>query len=109
MYEHARADRAVMEVDRKVPVGDPMIHFGSTNTQGIHLTHIDALVIYATLANYTVQHIFVDSDNSVDILYYEVFQQMELDDNPLEPVDTSVYGFSRKVVHPLGQILLPYP
>ncbi|KAL0411533.1 UNVERIFIED_CONTAM: hypothetical protein Slati_3743000 [Sesamum latifolium] len=36
-----------------------------------------------------------------------VYQQMELGDVQLEPVDTSLYGFAGEVVHPLGQISLP--
>ncbi|KAL0391208.1 UNVERIFIED_CONTAM: hypothetical protein Scaly_0477900 [Sesamum calycinum] len=38
-----------------------MIHFGPADTQGLHLSHNDALVISATVANCTVHHIFVDS------------------------------------------------
>ncbi|KAL0342571.1 UNVERIFIED_CONTAM: hypothetical protein Scaly_1919700 [Sesamum calycinum] len=33
---------------------------------------------------------------------------MELGDIPLWPVDTSLYGFAREVVHSLGQISLPF-
>ncbi|KAL0457983.1 UNVERIFIED_CONTAM: hypothetical protein Slati_0425500 [Sesamum latifolium] len=43
----------------------------------------------------------------MDILFLKVYQQMELEDIPLEPVDTSLYDFAGEVVHPLGQISLP--
>ncbi|KAL0309068.1 UNVERIFIED_CONTAM: hypothetical protein Sradi_5849100 [Sesamum radiatum] len=59
------------------------------------------------MANYVIQHIFVDSGSSMDVLFYKVSQQMELGDILLEPMDTSLYGFVGEVVHPLGQILLP--
>ncbi|KAK4397174.1 hypothetical protein Sango_1554000 [Sesamum angolense] len=84
-----------------------MIHFGPTYAQGVHLPHNHALVISATVAYCDAQHIFVDSGSSVDVLFYKVYQQMELGDIPLEPVDTSSYGFATEVVHLLGQILLP--
>ncbi|KAL2243029.1 UNVERIFIED_CONTAM: hypothetical protein Sindi_0420900 [Sesamum indicum] len=80
---HARATRTVMEIDDKAPIGGPMIHFGPADALGVHLPH---LVISATVANYIVQLIFMDSGSSTDVLWYKVFQQME--DILLEPVDT---------------------
>ncbi|KAL0402032.1 UNVERIFIED_CONTAM: hypothetical protein Slati_4233100 [Sesamum latifolium] len=104
---HARTAKTIMEIDDKVPAETPTIQFGPADTQGVHLPHNDALVISSTIANYTMQRIFVDSGSSEDILFLKVYQQMELEDVPLEPVDTSLYGFAGEVVHPLGQILLP--
>ncbi|KAL0439441.1 UNVERIFIED_CONTAM: hypothetical protein Slati_2427100 [Sesamum latifolium] len=104
---HARAARTIMQIDDKVSTGAPIIQFGPVDTQGVHLPHIDALVISATIANYIVQRIFMDSGSSVDILFLKVYQQMELGDVPLEPIDTSLYGFAGEVVHFLGQISLP--
>ncbi|KAL0401892.1 UNVERIFIED_CONTAM: hypothetical protein Slati_4219100 [Sesamum latifolium] len=95
-----------MEIDDKVPVGRPMIYFGPANAHGVHLPHNDALVISSTVANYTFQCIFVDSGSFADVIFYKLYQQMELGDVPLESVDTSLYGFVGEVVHPLGQISL---
>ncbi|KAL0347737.1 UNVERIFIED_CONTAM: hypothetical protein Scaly_1789700 [Sesamum calycinum] len=50
-----------MEIDDKVPAMGPVIYFGPADAQGVYLPHIDALVISATVAKYTVEHIFVDS------------------------------------------------
>ncbi|KAL0457619.1 UNVERIFIED_CONTAM: hypothetical protein Slati_0389100 [Sesamum latifolium] len=94
-----------MEIDGKAPVEGLGI-FGPTDAQGVHLSHNDALVISTTMANYTVQRIFLKSSSSADVLFYKVYQQMELGD-VLQPVDTSFYGFAGEVVHPLGQISLP--
>ncbi|KAL0412311.1 UNVERIFIED_CONTAM: hypothetical protein Slati_3820800 [Sesamum latifolium] len=104
---HVRATRTILEIDDKMSAGTPTIQFGPTDTQGVHLPHNDALVISGTIANYDVQRIFVDSDSSVDILFHKVYQQMELGDVALEPVDTSLYGFAGEVVHLLGHISLP--
>ncbi|KAL0463060.1 UNVERIFIED_CONTAM: hypothetical protein Slati_0193600 [Sesamum latifolium] len=106
-HAHARAAKTIMEIDDKVLAEAPTIQFGPADTQGVHLPYNDALVIFATIANYTVQRIFVDSGSSMDILFIKVYQQMELGDVPLEPVDTLLYGFAGEVVHPLGQISLP--
>ncbi|KAL0386268.1 UNVERIFIED_CONTAM: hypothetical protein Sradi_3021100 [Sesamum radiatum] len=84
-----------------------MIHFVHADTQGVHLRHNDALVISATLVNYTIQHIFVDFGSSADVFFYKGYQQMELGDVPLEPMETLLYSFVGDVVYPLSQILLP--
>ncbi|KAL0406264.1 UNVERIFIED_CONTAM: hypothetical protein Slati_3940300 [Sesamum latifolium] len=104
---HARAARTIMKIDEKMSVGAPIIQFSPANTQGVHLPPNDALVIFFTVANYTVQRILLDSGSSVDVLFHKVYQQMGLGDTPLEPVDTALYGFAGEVVHPLGQVLLP--
>ncbi|KAL0412101.1 UNVERIFIED_CONTAM: hypothetical protein Slati_3799800 [Sesamum latifolium] len=67
----------------------------------------DALVIMALLANYEIKRVFIDSGSSADILFGEAYDQMQLGDIPLEPVDTSLYGFAGEVVHSRGMISLP--
>ncbi|KAL0433383.1 UNVERIFIED_CONTAM: hypothetical protein Slati_2672600 [Sesamum latifolium] len=67
----------------------------------------DALVITALLANYEVGRIFIDLGSSADILFGEAYDQMQLEDVPLETIDTSLYGFAAEVVHPRGMISLP--
>ncbi|KAL0458917.1 UNVERIFIED_CONTAM: Pro-Pol polyprotein [Sesamum latifolium] len=69
--------------------------------------HNDALVITAILANYEVGRIFIDSRSSADILFGEVYDQMQLGDVFLEKVNTSLYGFAGEVVHPRGMVSLP--
>ncbi|KAL0336568.1 UNVERIFIED_CONTAM: hypothetical protein Sradi_4868700 [Sesamum radiatum] len=41
---HARAARTIMEIDLKVPSWDPMIYFGPTDTQGVHLPQMTHLL-----------------------------------------------------------------
>ncbi|KAL0311564.1 UNVERIFIED_CONTAM: hypothetical protein Sangu_2451100 [Sesamum angustifolium] len=97
---HSRAAKIVMDIDDKEPTEGPMIHFGPTDAQGVHLPHNDILVISITVASYTIQLIFVDSGSSTDVLFYKAYQQIEL-------VDTSLCGFVGEVVQSLGQISLP--
>ncbi|KAL0434413.1 UNVERIFIED_CONTAM: hypothetical protein Slati_2775600 [Sesamum latifolium] len=85
----------------------PSLNSEKQNIQDPKNTHNDALVITALLANYEVGRIFIDSRSSADILFGEVYDQMQLGDIPLEKVNTSLYCFAGKVVHPRGMILLP--
>ncbi|KAL0411005.1 UNVERIFIED_CONTAM: Pro-Pol polyprotein [Sesamum latifolium] len=85
----------------------PIIQFGRAKRSGPQTTHNDALVITATIANYEVRRIFIDSGSSADILFGEAYDQMQLGDVSLEKVNTSLYGFAGEVVHPRGMVLLP--
>ncbi|KAL0462748.1 UNVERIFIED_CONTAM: hypothetical protein Slati_0162400 [Sesamum latifolium] len=49
----------------------------------------------------------IDDKASADVLFYKVYQQMELGYVPPEPVDMSLYGFAGEVVQLLGHISLP--
>ncbi|KAL0434917.1 UNVERIFIED_CONTAM: hypothetical protein Sradi_0199600 [Sesamum radiatum] len=88
---HAKVARIVMEIDDKASTGGPMDHFGPVDAQGVQLPHNDVLVISAIVANYTVKRIFVNSGSSTDVIFYKVYQQMELEDASLEPVVTLLY------------------
>ncbi|KAL0411269.1 UNVERIFIED_CONTAM: hypothetical protein Slati_3716600 [Sesamum latifolium] len=78
----------------------PLIQFGRAERSGPKISHNDILVITALLANYEVGRIFIESGSSVDILFGEAYDQMQLRDIPLEKVNTSLYGFAGEVVHP---------
>ncbi|KAL0367087.1 UNVERIFIED_CONTAM: hypothetical protein Sradi_3598800 [Sesamum radiatum] len=56
----------------------------------------------AMIANYEVGHIFIDSGISVDILFGEAYDEMQLGDISLEKENTSLYGFAGEVVNPQG-------
>lgn len=83
----------------------PIIQFTPNEGQRLHVLHNDALVITVTLANYEINSIFMNSRSSVDILFAEAYDQMELGNVPLKSVDTSLYSFAGEVVRPRGQTL----
>ncbi|KAL0428193.1 UNVERIFIED_CONTAM: Transposon Ty3-G Gag-Pol polyprotein [Sesamum latifolium] len=85
----------------------PLIQFGRAERSGPKISHNDALVITDLLANYEVGRIFIDFGSSADILFEEAYDQMQLGDNSLEKVNTSLYGFAGEVVHPRGMVSLP--
>ncbi|KAK4397355.1 hypothetical protein Sango_1572100 [Sesamum angolense] len=97
--------REVMDVE---PANDaPLIQFGQEERRRPRTQDNYALVITALLANYEIERVLIDSGSSVDILFEEAYDQMQLGDVPLEAVDTSLYCFAGEVVHPRGTISLP--
>ena len=48
-----------------------------------------------------------DNGSSADILYYPVFQQMQIDRERLVPTNTPFIGFGGTKVYPLGAVTLP--
>ncbi|KAL0446000.1 UNVERIFIED_CONTAM: hypothetical protein Slati_1727900 [Sesamum latifolium] len=71
-------------LDVKAMEDTPLIQFGWAERSGPQTSHNDALVITATLANYEVGRIFIDSGSSADILFGEAYDQMQLGDVFLE-------------------------
>ncbi|XP_073129061.1 uncharacterized protein [Henckelia pumila] len=86
---------------------EPIITFGSQDLKGVNLPHNDALLIQAQIANYDVRRVFVDSGSSVNVLFQEAFEQMDLHGYELSPVKTALYGFAGHTVQPQGEMLLP--
>ncbi|XP_074569642.1 uncharacterized protein LOC141826298 [Curcuma longa] len=85
----------------------PAIYFGPQDLEGVATPHDDALVIRATIANYDVARVFVDTGSSVNVLYKDAFDRMQIDGDELHPMATSLFGFSGHEIRPLGQIRLP--
>ncbi|XP_073130860.1 uncharacterized protein [Henckelia pumila] len=69
--------------------------------------HNDVLVISATVSNHWVKNILVDSGSSADIVFYNAFAKMGIDNAQLTPVNTPLIGFSREVVEALGEVTVP--
>ncbi|KAL0387521.1 UNVERIFIED_CONTAM: hypothetical protein Sradi_2633900 [Sesamum radiatum] len=66
----------------------------------------DALVISATLSNFLVKKILVDSGSSVDIIFYDVYVQLGIDNAQLRKVNTPLIDFSGEMIEPLGEVML---
>ncbi|XP_073120802.1 uncharacterized protein [Henckelia pumila] len=85
----------------------PVITFGPRYLEGVNLPHNDALLIQARIANYDVRRVFIDSGSSMNIIFQEEFEQMDLLGYELSPVKTALYGFAGHTVQPQGEMLFP--
>ncbi|XP_073153497.1 uncharacterized protein [Henckelia pumila] len=69
--------------------------------------HNDALVVSATISNFWVKKMLVDSGSSADIIFLNAFVKMGIDNAQLMPISTPLVGFSGELVEALGEITLP--
>ncbi|KAL8519988.1 hypothetical protein ACS0TY_010792 [Phlomoides rotata] len=86
---------------RKMGVRALKVEHDPEDGADIQGSHNDALDITTDITNYDVAQIFVDTGSSVDIMFLECFKKMDLN-MKLEPVDTTIYGFSGGAIQPLG-------
>lgn len=96
-----RLESFVLGTNHRVEEG-LVINFGPVDLKGLTTPYEDALVMRAIIANYEVARVFVDSESSVNILFKEAFDHMQIDSAKLHPLSTLLFGF----VHPLRQISL---
>ncbi|XP_073131635.1 uncharacterized protein [Henckelia pumila] len=97
-----------MEIADQVVRTGPTLSFGPDDLKGLSdTTHNDALIIRAMVANYNVAQIFVDFGSSVNVLFQETINQMDLGEYKVEPVVTSLFGFTDHAIRPTGLINLP--
>ncbi|XP_073154027.1 uncharacterized protein [Henckelia pumila] len=96
-----------MEIDNKIAHTGPTLSFGLEDLKGVSTNHNDALVIRDMVANYDVARIFVDSGSSVNVLFQEAINQMDLGQYKIEPVVTSLFGFTGHAIRPVGLVHLP--
>ncbi|XP_073132205.1 uncharacterized protein [Henckelia pumila] len=96
-----------MEIDNQTVNIGPTLSFGPEDLKGVANNHNDALVIRVMVANYDVARIFVDSGSSVNVLFQEAINQMDLGQYRIEPVVTSLFGFTGHAIRPMGLVHLP--
>ncbi|KAK4393919.1 hypothetical protein Sango_1862700 [Sesamum angolense] len=63
----------------------------------------DALVISATLANFLVRKVPVDSGSSADIMFYDAYVQLGIGNAQLRKVNTPLTGFSGEMMNHWGK------
>ncbi|XP_042467478.1 uncharacterized protein LOC122050653 [Zingiber officinale] len=82
------------------------ISFGPKDLEGIEIPHDEALIIKAVIANYTIRRTFIDTGSSVNIIFKQAFDLLQIDQAKLLPMATPLYGFTGNEVSPIGQTRL---
>ncbi|KAL0439164.1 UNVERIFIED_CONTAM: hypothetical protein Slati_2399400 [Sesamum latifolium] len=83
------------------------ITFNNQDLEGNLPANNDAIVITATMSNFWVKKILIDSESLADILFYKAYSQMGIDKVRLMLVNTPLTSFSGDIMEPLGEVMLP--
>uniref|UniRef100_A0A803QDC1 Uncharacterized protein n=1 Tax=Cannabis sativa TaxID=3483 RepID=A0A803QDC1_CANSA len=83
------------------------ITFMESDIRLVHHPHANALVIVVNIGGDNVHQILVDSGSSVNLLNFQAFKQMGLEEKDLQPVTLSIYGFTGDTITLKGMIKLP--
>ncbi|KAL0347643.1 UNVERIFIED_CONTAM: hypothetical protein Scaly_1780300 [Sesamum calycinum] len=86
--------------------GDEIV-FGEKDMEEGMGSQNDPMVIRMHIANFVVHKVLVDNWSSVDILFMDVLQKMEIGIASLRPVNTPLVGFGGSEIIPLRTIDLP--
>ena len=94
---HARSDngrdeKEVCNLSSPAARTHQPITFTNDDLRGLHLPHDDTLVISATIANFNVQRILVDSGSYADILFISAFDKIKIGRDKLHPFHTPLGG-----------------
>ncbi|KAL0376697.1 UNVERIFIED_CONTAM: hypothetical protein Scaly_0787300 [Sesamum calycinum] len=104
MENHWQSPIQVYNVNSK---NQEEISFNSQDMDPMRNQNNDALVISATLANFLVKKVLVDSGSLADIMFYDAYVQLGIDNAQLRNVSTPLTGFSGELIEPLGEVMLP--
>ncbi|XP_028078929.1 uncharacterized protein LOC114280754 [Camellia sinensis] len=69
--------------------------------------HNDALVVTLCVKNFDIKRILIDQGSSYEIMYYETFKQLKLEDRDLAPITSTLVNFNLMPEWPVGKIILP--
>ncbi|XP_062118667.1 uncharacterized protein LOC133832323 [Humulus lupulus] len=94
----------VTSEDRSYPAS--VIAFTDDDLQGVHLPHDNPLVISLQVDHCQLGRVLVDGGSGVDILFWEAFQKMGLEENQIRPSTTPILGFNSQRVYPKGLVRL---
>ncbi|XP_010246529.1 PREDICTED: uncharacterized protein LOC104589790 [Nelumbo nucifera] len=92
----------------KRPRIEEPIYFMEDDARGIQYPHDDALIVKLLVINYfEVKRILVDLSSSIDIIFLEAFEKLQLQQSDMQPTTSPLVGFNSEVVRPLGRIIVP--
>ena len=78
------------------------------NDQGdVILPHDDPMVISVVIAKHPIEKIIVDNGSSINLIYWNCFEQMSITHNQLKRASLPLYSFTGETVLVVGSIRLP--
>ena len=81
--------------------------FSNENKIGTIQPHDDALVITLRIGGYDVKRVMVDQGSATEIMYPDLYKELNLRAEDLTPYSSPLVSFEGKIIIPKGQIRLP--
>ncbi|RRT46325.1 hypothetical protein B296_00025534 [Ensete ventricosum] len=91
----------------KRPTHDEDLNITFRSGSKEYLCHDDALVISIRMANVYVKRVMIDTGSLIDILYFDFFQKLGLTDKDLITLTSTLTGFTRDFISPMGAATIP--
>ncbi|PON34879.1 hypothetical protein PanWU01x14_340680 [Parasponia andersonii] len=82
------------------------ITFTEQDAREVHYPHNDALVVKINCRSTQLWRVLVDNGSAVDILYFDAFKKIGLNESDLKPAATPLYSFTGDSLMPMGMIEL---
>ncbi|XP_026399954.1 uncharacterized protein LOC113295838 [Papaver somniferum] len=95
-----------VEVDKHEHWMDAPMIFDAKDIEEDMEDHNDPLVLTLPVAGCNIKKILIDGGSSVNVLFYDTFKRMELNDEQLMSSYYTIYGFNGAATKPLGDIIL---
>ncbi|XP_030970170.1 uncharacterized protein LOC115990483 [Quercus lobata] len=92
---------------KKMKFAREPISFDDDDLEGTIQPHDDALVVTARINGFLVKRVMIDQGSGADVMYPDLFKELELRKEDLMNHTSPLVGFNGKVVIPEGQISLP--
>ncbi|XP_028102509.1 uncharacterized protein LOC114301740 [Camellia sinensis] len=90
----------------KIEIKD-VLTFSSKDLERIQTPHNDALVVTFRIKDFDIKRILIDQGSSVEIINYDAFKQMKLENKDLAPATSPLVGFNSQPEWSIGKIILP--
>ncbi|XP_030923011.1 uncharacterized protein LOC115949885 [Quercus lobata] len=81
--------------------------FSNEDKVGTYQPHNDALVVTLRIGGYDVKKVFVDQGSGDEIMYLDLYKELNLKPEDLERYDLPLVGFDGRTVILSGMIKLP--
>ncbi|GFZ00954.1 hypothetical protein Acr_14g0005890 [Actinidia rufa] len=86
--------------------GRDCVTFSRAELERVQHPHSDPLVMQLRIGGYDVKRILVDTESSVEVMYYDLFKQLKIPQEQLKPARASLVGFNAQAHWPLGTVSL---
>ena len=80
--------------------------FSDEDKIGTIQPHDDALVITLRIGGYDVKRVMVDQGSAAEIMYPDLYKELNLKAKNLTPYSSPLVSFERKIIIPKGQVRL---